>query len=708
MASVVDQPQKRPHVKTERMQEFLKTQAENGSPVRLLKCPEEGCNKVLTSSPGLRYHLKSHYQDRPYSCHKCHKTFKSANGLKYHLEKTKCDGSSFGSPVRSYPDSSTSSPQRNQIHVQPTSHNPAASVFSGTNTSKGFIKVIPLNKSQNLHGSPQKSPTSTTMYLKYRSSLPTSVSQLRQRIIAQGGGGPMGARRCLTPTLECFEGAESFPSDDEDNMAVPLRQHGSAPPPVSSSYEYRKPFLSHSIHNILSSSGDRGPSDLNTGSRTDQCSSTLSSPDTQSQHYRYSCVQNSQNSDTEPVSPFANRDAGLNRLTELAIIATGPQSPLIRRTPPPTRLRPEELRAPENAETESTPYSLASPVKTSTATTPKHESVSSDESDYDDGFETPPGSPYYDDMKFDFESDQRVTSSSPFPADPKECKASSETWSHSWPTAVWQCFIKGSRVRFMSGSKMDWQLAEDLASRDQLTQQACQSHKQWEKKCYAPNGLRLLHVEQCRCLESQEMVLRLRFSPDKIDQPEILVQCPLDHPFFVKDKGWSSFHPSLTAEHYGIPCCELEDHDVCLPPTHPDATFNLDVFESFKSFDFTPMDSSAVFTLSNMAKQKRDLEVTSPKASPTRCPRAKSDSGKAKRPMNAFMLFAKKFRLEYTQMFPGKDNRAISVLLGDKWKKMRTDERKVFSQEAKHLAEQHRKLNPDCWKRKRSMSGSTE
>ena len=32
---------------------------------------------------------------------------------------------------------------------------------------------------------------------------------------------------------------------------------------------------------------------------------------------------------------------------------------------------------------------------------------------------------------------------------------------------------------------------------------------------------------------------------------------------------------------------------------------------------------------------------------------------KCKRPMNAFMLFAKKYRVEYTQMYPGKDNRCV-------------------------------------------------
>lgn len=57
-------------------------------PGKLLCCPQEGCGKVFRSSPGYRYHLKSHDIDpRPHVCHCCHKKFKSANGLKYHLRK---------------------------------------------------------------------------------------------------------------------------------------------------------------------------------------------------------------------------------------------------------------------------------------------------------------------------------------------------------------------------------------------------------------------------------------------------------------------------------------------------------------------------------------------------------------------------------------------------------------------------------------------
>ena len=50
--------------------------------------------------------------------------------------------------------------------------------------------------------------------------------------------------------------------------------------------------------------------------------------------------------------------------------------------------------------------------------------------------------------------------------------------------------------------------------------------------------------------------------------------------------------------------------------------------------------------------------------------------------------------------------RAISVILGDKWKKMKSEERRMYTLEAKVLAEEQKRLNPDCWKRKRTNSVS--
>ena len=60
---------------------------------------------------------------------------------------------------------------------------------------------------------------------------------------------------------------------------------------------------------------------------------------------------------------------------------------------------------------------------------------------------------------------------------------------------------------------------------------------------YAPHGLRLLHIEECRpatdCpLDSNSnTIMRLRLTPDLEGQPEVVAECLLDHPFFVKDKG---------------------------------------------------------------------------------------------------------------------------------------------------------------------------
>ena len=41
------------------------------------------------------------------------------------------------------------------------------------------------------------------------------------------------------------------------------------------------------------------------------------------------------------------------------------------------------------------------------------------------------------------------------------------------------------------------------------------------------------------------------------------------------------------------------------------------------------------------------------------------------------------------------------MILGDRWKKMKNEERRMYTLEAKALAEEQKRLNPDCWKRKK-------
>ncbi|XP_059181484.1 HMG box-containing protein 1-like [Centropristis striata] len=303
-------------------------------------------------------------------------------------------------------------------------------------------------------------------------------------------------------------------------------------------------------------------------------------------------------------------------------------------------------------------------------------------------------------------------------------------WSFSCPPTAWHCFLKGTHLRFHSGSNVAWQDVEDLDPADEDSGDEEQSRS---LKSYGSEGLQL--VEHSETVSSGQAVLQLTFDPGAFGHSAVTARCQLDHPFYVKVKGWSSFHPSLTVVRYGIPCYEMEVGDVCLPPGHRDAKHTDDspVFDTFRSYDFTPLDSSAVYVLSSMARRRRASQSSggavspdrdtsqgshSPGASHSPChtttksqPASTAGSNnnatanKCKRPMNAFMLFAKKFRVEYTQMYPGKDNRAISVLLGERWKKMRSEERRTFTVQAKALADEQKRINPDCWKRKRTNSG---
>uniref|UniRef100_A0A1A8HRT6 HMG box-containing protein 1 n=3 Tax=Nothobranchius kuhntae TaxID=321403 RepID=A0A1A8HRT6_NOTKU len=298
-------------------------------------------------------------------------------------------------------------------------------------------------------------------------------------------------------------------------------------------------------------------------------------------------------------------------------------------------------------------------------------------------------------------------------------------WSFSWPPTAWHCFLKGTHLRFHCGSRMAWQDVEDLESNEDSADEELSRFL----KSYGSEGLQLVEHEET--VSSGQAVLQLTFDPGAFGHTPVTARCQLDHPFYVKTKGWSSFNPSLTVVHFGIPCYEMEVGDTCLPPGHRDAKHTDDslVFDTFKSYDFTPLDSSAVYVLSSMARRRRASQSSGGAVSPDRdsvqdchspshlkhqkttkkqCVKGGTSAPptKCKRPMNAFMLFAKRFRVEYTQMYPGKDNRAISVLLGEQWKKLRSEDRQVFILQARALADEQKRLNPDCWKRKRNNSGS--
>ena len=47
------------------------------------------------------------------------------------------------------------------------------------------------------------------------------------------------------------------------------------------------------------------------------------------------------------------------------------------------------------------------------------------------------------------------------------------------------------------------------------------------------------------------------------------------------------------------------------------------------------------------------------------------------------------------------------MLLGEAWKSLPLEERAAYSTKAKVLADEQKKINPDCWKRKKTVATST-
>jgi len=293
------------------------------------------------------------------------------------------------------------------------------------------------------------------------------------------------------------------------------------------------------------------------------------------------------------------------------------------------------------------------------------------------------------------------------------------TRSHAWPIPVWQCFMSGVQVRFLLPSTdTPWQKAEELGWKDKLALKV-DSRNPYQ---YAPNGLKLVKMDYVQSdasiMVDTKPVLRLRMSPNNVPElskVEMLAECPPDHPFFVKDKGWCSARPRQTLEKFGIPCQDLGSGDVCLPPNHPEAVKTPDLCDRFKRFEFNSADLAEQLSPGGprggplrhgIASLLPRGSMMSPPMSPAK--KKVNDPDKPKRPMNGFMLFAKKFRLELIQQHPGKDNRAISVLLGEAWKGLPVEEREKYSHKAKILADEQKKLYPDCWKRKRSLSSTNQ
>ena len=72
-----------------------------------------------------------------------------------------------------------------------------------------------------------------------------------------------------------------------------------------------------------------------------------------------------------------------------------------------------------------------------------------------------------------------------------------------------------------------------------------------------------------------------------------------------------------------------------------------------------------------------------------------SNSPKVKRPMNAFMIWARLYRSTIAKRYPNANNAEISVKLGEIWNDLSTEQQRPYFDEASLLKEKHRTEHPN-------------
>ena len=83
-----------------------------------------------------------------------------------------------------------------------------------------------------------------------------------------------------------------------------------------------------------------------------------------------------------------------------------------------------------------------------------------------------------------------------------------------------------------------------------------------------------------------------------------------------------------------------------------------------------------------------------------------ASSGRVKRPMNPFMVWAKEERPRLSQQQPGVHNAELSRLLGERWRQMSDSEKTPYRLAAQKLADQHKRNHPDYKYRPRKKDPS--
>lgn len=113
-------------------------------------------------------------------------------------------------------------------------------------------------------------------------------------------------------------------------------------------------------------------------------------------------------------------------------------------------------------------------------------------------------------------------------------------------------FIRGSIIQLGTGLLKK---VEDLQTQDFVS---------------SANASQDLRIDSSRVLEiaeaSGDSVATLSFSVGQ-NQVQVTVEAPVEHPFFVFNRGWSSCNPERSLQRYRLECQRLSVGDVCISLT---------------------------------------------------------------------------------------------------------------------------------------------
>ncbi|KAL8594063.1 hypothetical protein ACOMHN_016442 [Nucella lapillus] len=221
-----------------------------------------------------------------------------------------------------------------------------------------------------------------------------------------------------------------------------------------------------------------------------------------------------------------------------------------------------------------------------------------------------------------------------------------------WPRAVWQCFMQGTKVCIGGEERSgQFQPVESLAGR--------------HLHCHGPTLPPDLREPVPVCVLSRQQWperedrVELTMACESQQRSRLTASCPPAHPFFVRNKGWASCDCQRTREVYGLSTSRLETGDVCLPPS---CSRPASATTHSQGTEVNSLEYSSVVALSEMA-QKRSQEGSGGQqrttTTTTTTPVSPDDghAPRAKRPMNAFLLWSQTKRAEFIMKFPRTNNR---------------------------------------------------